>query len=163
MSGSEKLVLDACCGGRMMWCDKGDPRILAQDIRSETVTFTDRGTRRTLVVRPDVVGDFRRMKFPDGQFAQVMFDPPHLLHAGEGSWLFKKYGRLDAEMWQADLRAGFRECMRVLMCNGTLIFKWNTFQLSKEKVEACFPCRPTFMTRQGKTYIYTFLKGEDSE
>lgn len=110
---SEKLVLDACCGGRMMWFDKGDP--------------------------------------------------PHLLHAGEGSWLFKKYGRLDAEMWQADLRAGFRECMRVLMCNGTLIFKWNTFQLSKEKVEACFPCRPTFMTRQGKTYIYTFLKGEDSE
>src|SRR5436305_626016 len=29
----------------------------------------------------DVVGDFRRMPFPDAAFDLVVFDPPHLPHA----------------------------------------------------------------------------------
>lgn len=155
-----KNILDACCGGRMMWCDKGDQRILAQDIRAEKVCFTDRENRRTMFITPDVIGDFRKMRFADNNFSLVMFDPPHLLRAGESSWLFKKYGKLDAEAWEADLTAGFRECMRVLRPLGTLIFKWNSCQLSIDKVKRCFPCEPVFVSRTGKTYFYIFMKGE---
>lgn len=155
-----KDILDACCGGRMMWCQKDDPRILAQDLRSEKVTFTDRQTKRSIFITPDVIGDFRKMKFGDNTFSLVMFDPPHLLRAGESSWLFKKYGKLDAEAWEADLTAGFRECMRVLRPLGTLIFKWNSCQLSVDKVKKCFPCEPCFVSRQGKTYFYVFVKGD---
>lgn len=154
-----KDILDACCGGRMMWCQKDDPRVLAQDIRSKKVTFTDRQTKRTMFITPDVVGDFRKMKFKDNTFSLVMFDPPHLLRAGESSWLFKKYGKLDAEAWEADLTAGFMECMRVLRPLGTLVFKWNSCQLSVDKVQKCFPCEPVFVSRQGKTYFYVFMKG----
>lgn len=154
-----KDILDACCGGRMMWCQKDDPRVLAQDIRSKKVTFTDRQTKRTMFITPDVVGDFRKMKFKDNTFSLVMFDPPHLLRAGASSWLFKKYGKLDAEAWEADLTAGFMECMRVLRPLGTLVFKWNSCQLSVDKVQKCFPCEPVFVSRQGKTYFYVFMKG----
>src|SRR5205823_4107398 len=37
----------------------------------------------------DVVGDFRRMPFPDAAFDLVVFDPPHLPHAQDSaaSWL----------------------------------------------------------------------------
>lgn len=155
-----KHILDACCGGRLMWVNKQDPRVLAQDKRWEHVTFNDRGSVRTLRVAPDHIGDFRKMDFQSDTFSLVLFDPPHLLHAGEGSWLFKKYGRLDAEKWQDDLKAGFSECIRVLRPHGTLVFKWNTYQLSKDKVETCFPCQPVFMSKQGKTYFYIFVKDQ---
>lgn len=34
-----KPILDACCGGKMFYFDKNDPRVLFQDIRS----FKDKG------------------------------------------------------------------------------------------------------------------------
>ena len=39
------LVLDPCCGSRMMWFDKADPRAIFGDQRSETITVTDRSHR----------------------------------------------------------------------------------------------------------------------
>lgn len=30
-----KPILDACCGGKMFYFDKNDPRVLFQDIRKE--------------------------------------------------------------------------------------------------------------------------------
>lgn len=90
------------------------------------------------------------MKFGDNTFSLVMFDPPHLLRAGESSWLFKKYGKLDAEAWEADLTAGFRECMRVLRPLGTLIFKWNSCQLSVDKVKNAFRASPVSLAGKGK-------------
>lgn len=30
-----KLILDACCGARMMWFDKGNQLVLFGDIRNE--------------------------------------------------------------------------------------------------------------------------------
>lgn len=30
---STKKILDACCGGKMFYFDKNDPRVLFQDIR----------------------------------------------------------------------------------------------------------------------------------
>lgn len=44
----------------------------------------------------------------------MLFDPPHLVHAGEKSWLRAKYGILDRENWRADLAEGFAEGFRVL-------------------------------------------------
>ena len=58
-----------------------------------------------------------------------MFDPPHLIRAGKTSWLAKKYGRLNQETWQDDLRRGFDECQRVMKPTGTLVFKWNEDQI----------------------------------
>jgi len=66
-------ILDPCCGSRMMWLDRQNPNVVFGDIRSETITVTDRshgktdGTR-TLVIEPDVLMDFRDIPFPDGSF-----------------------------------------------------------------------------------------------
>ena len=38
--------------------------------------------------------------------------------------LTKKYGALNAETWQSDLRRGFLELFRVLTPGGTLVFKF---------------------------------------
>jgi hypothetical protein len=48
-----KRVLDPCCGSRMMWFDKADPRVLFGDQRSETITVTDnsRGNASGAVAR----------------------------------------------------------------------------------------------------------------
>ena len=32
------------------------------------------------------------------------------------------------ENWKEEIRAGFKECFRVLKPNGTLIFKWSEVQ-----------------------------------
>lgn len=84
-------ILDACCGSRMCWFDKNNPDTVFMDCRSEEYTLCD---GRRLEIRPDVVGDFRKMSFPDNSFYLVLFDPPHLNNLGESSWLAKKYGRL---------------------------------------------------------------------
>lgn len=120
-----KKILDACCGSRMCWFDKDNPDTVFMDCRSEEHTLCD---GRRLEIRPDVVGDFRKMPFPDNSFYLVLFDPPHLNNLGESSWLAKKYGRL-LPSWEDDIRQGFEECMRVLKPNGTLIFKWNEQQI----------------------------------
>ncbi len=36
-----KPILDACCGGKMFYFDKNDPRVLFQDIRKEETTLCD--------------------------------------------------------------------------------------------------------------------------
>lgn len=127
-------ILDACCGSRMFWFDKDNLDVTFMDKRDAnynlgTYPTNDGDKERTLRVKPDVVADFRNMPFDDNQFYMVVFDPPHLLRAGQDSWLAKKYGTLNRDTWQDDLRQGFSECMRVLRPNGTLIFKWNTEQI----------------------------------
>jgi hypothetical protein len=92
-------VLDPCCGSRMMWFDKEDPRVVFGDRRSETITVTDRshgnasGTR-TIQIEPDTLMDFRALPFPDGAFKLVAFDPPHLVKAGPKSWLARPSARV---------------------------------------------------------------------
>lgn len=81
-----KKILDACCGSRMCWFDKDNPDTVFMDCRSEEHTLCD---GRRLEIRPDVVGDFRKMPFPDNSFYLVLFDPPHLNNLGESSWLAK--------------------------------------------------------------------------
>lgn len=150
-----KPILDACCGSKMFWFDKDNPNVTFMDIREEEHTLCD---GRTLEVKPDVVGDFRAMPFENNSFHLVVFDPPHLIRAGDDSWLAKKYGKLD-DLWQFDIRQGFNECMRVLKINGTLIFKWNEEQIPLSEVLQAIDCEPLFGNRRAKTHWLTFMKG----
>ena len=88
-------ILDACCGSKMFWYDKEEPHTTYMDIRNEVLAYTDRDTVREVVINPDIVADFRNIPFADNSFDLVVFDPPHLIHVGDTSWLAKKYGKLD--------------------------------------------------------------------
>lgn len=154
-----RYVLDACCGSRMFWFDREDARAVFMDCRVADESLCD---GRRLVVKPDVVGDFRRMPFPDGRFRLVAFDPPHTF-AGASSWLARKYGRLDRRSWREDLRAGFRECFRVLEPRGVLVFKWCSVDVPLADVLGLAPCPPLFGSRcgrQGRTHFVVFMKGD---
>jgi len=167
MNVANKMVLDACCGSRMMWLDKTDERAIFCDKREETLTVTDnsKGNHsgvRVLRIEPDALMDFRAMDFNDNTFKLVAFDPPHLETAGPRSWLAAKYGKLSDD-WRADLRAGFAECFRVLEPNGVLVFKWNETQVKLKEVLALTPNKPLFgqiSGRSGMTHWLVFMKPE---
>lgn len=103
--GDTPPILDACCGSKMFWFDKNHPAVLYQDCRRAEEVLQD---GRRLTIDPDMIGDFRNMRFPDDTFYLVIFDPPHLIRAGEKSWLAKKYGRLDSNTWREDIGGGLR-------------------------------------------------------
>lgn len=149
-----KRVLDACCGSKMFWFDKNHEDVLYMDNRQLKTTLND---GRTLNVNPDVIADFRNMPFEDESFYLVVFDPPHLIKAGDNSWLAKKYGKLD-ELWPVDINQGFNECMRVLKKNGTLIFKWNEDQVPLKEVIEAIGHKPLFGNRRSKTHWLVFVK-----
>ncbi len=150
-------VLDACCGSRMFWFDKNDPRGLFVDKRAETQTLCD---GRTLSVKPDTLANFTSLPFPDETFYLIVFDPPHMTTLGANSWMAKKYGRLFGD-WETEIRGGFDECWRVLKPNGTLIFKWSETDVPLSKALELAPAQPLFghtTGRQAKTHWMTFLK-----
>lgn len=147
-------ILDACCGSRMFWFDKQNSDVLYMDNRQVNDTLCD---GRKLEVNPSLVADFRNMPFEDNSFYLVVFDPPHLLKAGENSWLAKKYGKLGQD-WRGDISRGFEECMRVLKPNGTLIFKWNEEQIELKEILKCIKSKPLFGNRRSKTHWLVFMK-----
>lgn len=104
-------VLDPACGGRMFWFDKSDSRVLFGDVRDESWELCD---GRRFEVKPDMLMDYRDLPFPDETFRMVVLDPPHLRNAGETSYMAQKYGCLDQETWQTDIKTMFSECFRVL-------------------------------------------------
>ncbi|WP_246867258.1 class I SAM-dependent methyltransferase [Dickeya sp. CFBP 2040] len=145
----------------MFWFDHDDDRVVFADIRREQHTLCD---GRSLEINPDIVADFRALPFNNEQFALVVFDPSHLLRAGGSSWLRKKYGALDKETWQDDLRAGFTEAFRVLRPLGVLVFKWNETQIPIREVLALTDQKPAFGHLSGKrsnTHWVCFIKGEN--
>lgn len=156
-------VLDACCGSRMFWFDPQDPRALFFDKRRETHQLVDSssaGGFRTLTINPDVMGDFTALPFRDGQFAMVVFDPPHFERNGASGWMAKKYGRLEGD-WRDMLRRGFAECFRVLKSEGTLIFKWNENEIPVSEILKLTPERGLVGQQGGKnmqTHFIVFLK-----
>ena len=150
-----KPILDACCGSRMFWFDKNNPAVVFMDNRELDDVLCD---GRKLIIKPDVVGDFRSIPFPDKSFKLVIFDPPHLISAGENSWLAKKYGVLKAT-WRQDIKQGFDECMRVLDEYGVLVFKWNEEQITIKEIMQTIGEKPLFGNRRSKTHWMVFMKG----
>lgn len=141
----------------MFHFDKQNENVLFMDNRIE---YEELDSGHLINVNPDVVADFRNMPYPDNSFYHVVFDPPHLLRAGPKSWLAKKYGKLNPETWQEDIGQGFKESMRVLKPNGTLVFKWNEDQVSLKDVLATTEFKPIYGNRRSKTHWLVFMKGD---
>ncbi len=165
-----KKILDVTCATRSIWFQKNHPLALYCDQRQidRRILWEGRGKRlgqkRYIEIKPDQIIDFRKLDFPSSSFKLVVFDPPHLTHAGDKSWLYAKYGRLE-NTWQEDLRLGFSECMRVLEDYGILILKWNEESVSTAEVVKVFSQKPLFghtTSKNGKTIWMTFMKLRNS-
>ena len=167
-----KEILDACCGGKMFYFDKHDPRVLFQDIRCIDTTLCD---GRHFEVKPDVQADFTNMPYPNETFRMVVFDPPHLLRnvgksniygslnpkARPTGYQHIKYGSLPNQNWRDLLKRGFAECFRVLKHGGFLIFKWNETDIKVTEVLKLTPEKPIFGHISGKranTHWICFMK-----
>lgn len=138
----------------MFWFKKDNPNTVFIDIRELEDTLCD---GRKLIIKPDVVGDFKEIPFPDNSFKLAVFDPPHLIKAGENSWLVKKYGKLNND-WTKEIKQGFNECMRVLEPYGILVFKWNEEQIKIKDVLATINYQPLFGDKRSKTMWMVFMK-----
>lgn len=154
-------VLDVTCGGRMMWFDKRNPAALYLDNRElSNVELCD---GRKFSVEPDIIADFTNLPFGDNNFYLVVFDPPHLIRAGDDAYMKIKYGKLGTD-WKDTIKAGFSECMRVLRPGGTLIFKWNEYQVPLKEILEAINEKPLFGHRSGKaskTHWMAFMKPLD--
>ena len=139
----------------MFWFDKENENTVFMDNRKIDTKLCD---GRRLVIKPDLIADFKDIPFEDNTFYIVVFDPPHLKQAGENSWLAKKYGTLDKQTWPQDIQQGFNECMRVLKPNGTLIFKWNEEQIKLKDILKVIEYKPLFGNKRAKTHWLVFMK-----
>lgn len=154
----DKPILDATCGGRMMWFNKHNPHALYVDKREVPhVTLCD---GRNYEVAPDICADFTHLPFPDKSFKLIVFDPPHLAKVNDDAYMAIKYGKLPGD-WRAMIHDGFRECMRVLDDYGTLIFKWSEIQIPTRQVIEAIGSEPLFghiSGRKSNTHWMTFMK-----
>lgn len=156
-------ILDPACGSKMFWFNKHEPHTTYLDVRRGVWEAKDRKYIRQIKICPDYLSDFTKLPFRNYQFNLIIFDPPHLIHAGENSWLAKKYGRLDKETYQAQLHAGFEELWRVLALDGVLLFKWNNNQVPFKDVLSCFDHEPILGDQRGKTRWFVFVKPNEKE
>ena len=138
----------------MFWFDKENSDVVFADNRELDTKLCD---GRKLIVKPDIIMDFRNMPFGDETFKLVVFDPPHLVQAGEKSWLRQKYGILPTE-WREYISAGFDECMRVLEKDGVLCFKWNEEQVKLSDILKAIKYKPLFGDKRSKTHWMVFIK-----
>lgn len=148
-----KRILDVCCGSKMFWFQKQHPDVIYMDIRKEVLDIHGKHVN----VKPDIIGDFRKMPFDDNSFSMVVFDPPHLRWAGQNSIMRAQYGQL-SECWQDDLKLGFCECFRVLQPGGFLVFKWSDCQINVAEVLKLTSELPLFGNKRGKTHWLVFMK-----
>ena len=169
MELNNKFILDACCGGRMMWYNKKHPNTIYIDIRKEDKGFIAAAPHYQ--VNPDMLMDFRKMDFPDKCFKHIVFEPPHLSKLGKTSMYRKKYGCLNAETWPIDIKMGFDECWRVLDNYGLLVFKWSNSEIPFKSILKLAPTKPLYYnisnskaTSVTKWFIFMKIpkgKGED--
>jgi len=160
----EKIILDACCGGRQFWFDKNNKSVLYADCRVMQPKIVGSGKdARIRKCLPEKVMDFRNMDIGDNTFLLVVFDPPHLF-LGENSFLAQSYGRLDKKTWKEDIKKGFLECFRVLKENGILVFKWNECDIPLKEILKLTEYKPLFGHPYGKaqkTHWVCFMKNGD--
>lgn len=157
----KKRVIDVACGGKMFYFDKNNPDVEFCDVRQ--VEKFEYYPGYFFEVHPDTVCDFTSLPFEDECFKVVVFDPPHLVKAGQKSWLGLKYGCL-TEDWKKMLAQGFSECFRVLDKDGVLIFKWSEVQIPLKEILPLSPYKPVFGHRSGKqmnTHWLCFMKPKE--
>jgi SAM-dependent methyltransferase len=152
---TEKLILDATAGNRMMWFNKNHPNALYIDERAE--------------VNPDLVADNRHLpQFADESFSLIVFDPPHFIDSRRGE-AFKtmalkdSFGALHAETWPSDITKTAKELWRILKPNGVLVFKWGDHDINYKRVIKLFPVEPLFgqitnKNKYSKTLWFCFMK-----
>lgn len=158
------MILDACCGVRMMWFKRDDERVIYGDKRAERRELAGNGWERVIDVKPDVRFDFKALPFADGSFGLVVFDPPHLKQSASSGYMVAHYGKLGGD-WRYELRQGFTECWRVLKGGGVLVFKWSQRDIGLREVLEVFPEKPLFgnrgVDRDGGTHWMLFMKEGD--
>ncbi|KKL26724.1 hypothetical protein LCGC14_2392390, partial [marine sediment metagenome] len=65
--------------------------------------------RKNWDCKPDMIVDFRKLPFKEKKFKLITWDPPHLKGKVLSGYMMKKYGNLNPETWQQDLKKGFEE------------------------------------------------------
>lgn len=157
---NKKFILDACCGGRMMWFNKNHPNTIYIDNRKTFKGYVN--GKPNHIVDPDFIMDFRKLEFKDKSFKLVFFDPPHVFaNENNNSTFIKCFGRLNKKTWEKDIKLGFDECWRVLDDYGVLIFKWSECNVQLKKLIEVIGKEPLVRSmRRGlsKTHWLCFMK-----
>lgn len=155
MDNKDKIILDACCGCRMMWFNKKHPNCLYIDIRKEPRDFIkEKGiVKGHWEVAPDLIADFRNLppKIKEMKFKLIVWDVPHFKANKLTGTLLKKFGGLNPMTWREDLSKGFRELWSVLEDYGILLFKFSSYHIKFKEVLALFPEPPLFFNRVNAT------------
>jgi len=117
------LILDACCGPRLMW------RRVPENVVGVDVDIRPRGIRGHTwkihsmpPVIPDVRADVRAMPFRDQVFDVCYFDPPHQ-DLSRRAQLYHWTGGLSRDAFRSVILDGGREIRRVLKRDGLLFAK----------------------------------------
>jgi len=126
----EKFILDATAGYRMMHYNKKHPNVLYIDQRPEC--------------EPDEIQDFTNLPYVDKRFKLIIFDPPHFVKREKilTTAMVRRFGMLEAETWQHDIKKAFKELWRVLDDYGVLIFKWSNHQIASHEIIKLCPVKP---------------------
>jgi len=125
-----------------MWTNKNHPNVLFADIREEPNGFMGYGRKEG--IHPDKIMDFRNMDLPSKCMKLVVFESPHLSKLGKTSLFRKKFGCLEPQSWQEDIKKGFSECFRVLEDYGVLVFKWSNSEIPFKEVLSLTEYKPLF-------------------
>ena len=125
-----KPILDVTAGNRMMWPNKDN----------EYVIFLDKESG--LLIKPDILADFRCLPFRDDVFSLSFFDPPHFfgslppfmdnkdnLHGGYYG-VFKNRKDMVISIIKTQ-----KELSRV---SERLCFKWNEAMIKLFQILTCF-------------------------
>lgn len=160
----EKLILDACCGGRMFWHDKQNENVLFVDNRKVEKGAFKNNWNPNWEVSPDKIADFRNLPFRDKSFKMVVFDPPHLESGSMKGVINIKYGILPKGEGLQYVVDGFIERFRCVDDYGVLIFKWAESNIKTSELLKLLPVKPLFgdfTGKTGKTIWMTFMKIPD--
>lgn len=103
-------ILDMSAGNRAIWFNKRNPLCVYIDKRKS--------------VKPDIVMNSMRLKFPDKTFRLIVFDPPHV-NFGKNSRMSKSYGHTTTAGIRKLIAASAREAHRVSKRDALMVFKWN--------------------------------------
>jgi len=146
-----KFILDACCGPRYMWFNKKHPNAVYMDIRQKDKGFI-KGAEE-VEVKPDIVGDYTNLPYiiKLKKWRLIIWDVPHFKARKLTGIMLKKFGGLHPEMWQSDLKKGFKELWSVLEDYGVLLFKFSDYHIKFKDVLKLFPEKPLIFNKTSST------------